>query len=645
MRKIVMICILVFTSISVSSQKKYKAADKDFERLWYVKAAVKYENKIKQGDNSKEVLQRVADAYYFNTDMKNASKWYAALFSQYEDVLAPEYAFRYIHALKGIGNYRLAKGLMKIYAEKLNNNDFKVDQLRENDVQLDKLLNKQPEFYITNLSVNTKFSDFGATFFNDRVVFASTRDTATIKTRIYQWNEQPFLNLFLADTIQDGRDLKNLELLSDELNTKYHEAAATFSKDGKTVYFTRNNYNKKNLGRDKEGVNHLKLYRGRLIDGEWSEIEELPFNSNDYSVGHPNLSPDGKQLYFVSDMPGTMGATDIFVIDLLDDGTFSTPKNLGPLINTSGREMFPFFSGQKLYFSSDGHLGLGGLDIFESAYISNKFVTPVNPGKPLNSRKDDFAYVVNEETQRGYFSSNRAGGKGDDDIYSFQRIQLICEQSVIGYVVNEKNGIPEDKVVVNLIDSRGNPIAKTITNSNGEYRFDAPVACNSDYRIEIQKEGFENNSKTFNSPPDYNYINKVPLGIKKLNKLIVRENGLLKIKIGLIHFDFDKHDVRNDAAIELNKIVMLMQEYPNMVIKIESHTDSRGNDDYNEKLSDRRAKATRAYIISQGISASRIDSAIGYGEKRLINECKNNVDCAGYKHDQNRRSEFIILKL
>ncbi|NAS32512.1 OmpA family protein [Flavobacteriaceae bacterium R38] len=644
MKQTLILLSLLIVSFYTYGQSKYKSANKNFDRLWYKEAAAQYETAIRRGDDSKEVLQKVADAYYFNTDMENASKWYGLLFSKYEDILEPEYAFRYIHSLQGVGNYRLAKGLMKIYSEKINNAQFRVDHLAENDNSLDILLERQPEFYITHLSINTKFSDFGTAFYDDKIVFASTRDTAITHTRIYKWNNQPYLNLFLADTIQDGRDLKNLELFSDAINTKYHEAMVAFNKEKNVMYFTRNNFQDKNLSRDGEGTNHLKLYKATLKNNEWTAITALPFNSESYSVGHPTISPDGKRLYFVSDMPGTLGATDIFMVEIYDDGSYSNAKNLGPKINTSGREMFPFITDDKLYFSSDGHLGLGGLDVFESSY-KDTYSKPINLGKPLNSNRDDFAYIVNEETQRGYFSSNRIGGNGDDDIYSFQRIQLSCSQRVVGTVVNEQNGIPEDNVTVNLISKDASVLATTSTNINGEYFFDLTVDCDEKYTVEVTKDGFDPSKKSFVSTSVNEALNRIPLGIKKRNKLIVKEDGVLKIKIGIIYFDFDKSDIRNQAAIELNKVVMLMNEYPQMVIKIESHTDSRGNDDYNEKLSDRRAKATRDYIVSQGINANRIESAIGYGEKQLINDCANGVECQNAKHDLNRRSEFIILKL
>jgi outer membrane protein OmpA-like peptidoglycan-associated protein len=543
-----------------------------------------------------------------------------------------------------VGNYTLAKSLMKIYGERNMAEKYKVAQFHDNDFALDALLKKQPGFVISLLPANSSVADFGTAFYKDRVVFASSRDTLLLKTRLYRWNEQPYLDFYIADTVAKGTDFENIEPLSDLINTKYHEAVASFNKAGDVVYFTRNNFTDKDLKRDSEGTNHLKLYRAKNSNGEWTDVEELPFNNEAYSVGQPALSWDEKQLYFVSDMPGTLGATDIYVVDLLEDGGFSEPRNLGDKINTAGREMFPFASETRLYFASDGHLGMGGLDIFE-ILLENESSTAVNLGPPLNSNRDDFAYYVNEDNQRGYFSSNRTDGKGGDDIYSFERLDEVCNQILKGKVTDTQSGIAIGGASVIILDDQGSTIEETKSASDGSYAFEMPVGCTRQFNVKAVKEGYESSQTEFNSTEQPRLTHDLPLAIKKYNDLIVKENGLLKIKIGIVYFDFDRSFIRTDASKELDKVVRLMQEYPNMVIKIESHTDSRGNDKYNLQLSDRRAKSTRDYIIAQGIDAQRIESALGYGETRLINDCVNSRICGEKEHDLNRRSEFIILEL
>lgn len=638
------ITVLLISSLGFA-QKSNSKADRKYQNYHYIQATGEYERLVRKGDSSQETLQRLGDIYYFNSDMENAAKWYGQLFSKYEQTLAPDYIFRYIHSLKGVGNYPLAKALMKIYSEKFQGLNFEVSQFQNNDVALDDLRNRQPQFLITHLSLNTALADFAPIYFQDKIVFASSRDTMKLHTRVYEWNQQPYLNLYEADTVQMGSDLIDIRKFGNNINTKYHEAGATFNAEGTIMYFTRNNYTEKNLERDSAGTNHLKIYRSNFEDGSWSVPEEVPFNSRDYSVGQPALSPDGKKLFFVSDMPGGVGDTDIYYVYIDSLGSYSEPVNLGSRINTSGREMFPFVSNEKLYFASNGHLGLGGLDIFESS-IDEGFSIPSNLGPLINSPKDDFAFIIDEGSNRGYFSSNRDGGFGDDDIYSFRRLEPVCEQFVKGTVLRKANDQAVVNASVSLKSADGTVIATGTTDAYGAFAFEEILSCEVGYAIEVSKEGYGASSKEFTTGKVLGETKNIPLVMtKELNKLIVMENGVLKIKINDIYFDLNKAAIRADAGQELDKIVEVMKEYPKMIIKIESHTDSRGSDQYNEKLSDRRAKSTRDYIISQGIESSRIASAIGYGEKKLLNKCSNGVRCSNSEHDINRRSEFIIVSL
>ena len=646
---ITIIIVLVFGINLTNAQKKYKRAEELFAKMWYVEAAAEYESVYYEGDRSKEVLQKAGDAYYFNTDMVNAHKWYDRLVSQYLQDVSEEYLFRYAHSLEGIGEYKLAKRWMKIFSKKAEKDDPRANKYDQTEITIEDILDIEPQFILKNLSINTKYSDFGPMYYKDSLVYASAIDSSYFHERKYRWNEQPFLNLYLGRMNTLENDVIESEEFSKTINTKYHEATVSFSLDQKKIFFTRNNYDG-DLGRDGEGVNHLKLYSAiiKLKDDKeyWTDIKELPFNSENYSVGHPAVSPDGKLLYFVSDMPGSIGATDIFVVDILENDTYSEPRNLGEQINTYGREMFPFITEKRLYFASDGHLGLGGLDVFASDFSADTtFNTPVNLGAPLNSKLDDFGFIIREDLNRGFVCSNRKTGKGDDDIYSFERFPVEdCIQKVKGYVSNSKTGERIAGVKVTLVTKDDKTIEEVSTDIKGTYFFTTNQDCSENYKVIATKQGYNPTEKNFKTDNTSGEI-EVPLGIDTVNELIVEENGLLKIKIGIIYFDLNKSFIRNDAAIELNKIVLLMNQYPNMVIKIESHTDSRAPDEYNLALSDRRAKSTREYIISQGIAENRIESAIGYGETQLINNCSNDVPCSEANHQLNRRSEFIITKM
>ncbi|UMB52587.1 OmpA family protein [Lutibacter sp. A64] len=643
------IIIVIFISISTIgfSQEKYKLADTFFEKMQYLEAAKEYEAAINNGDNSKDVLKKIGDAYYFNTSMKSANKWYGKLITLYEEDLEAEYFFRYSKSFQGMEKYSAAKKWMKVFVAK-----SKKDVLNSNlntDTTSKHILDQEPQFILSNLSINTVFSDFAPMYYNNKLVYASEIDSSYSQTSNYKINKPLYFNLYLGDINYENKDVIMEGDFSKVLNSKYHEATLSFSSDFKKVYYTRNNYvgNGANDGK----INRLKLYSATLVEGadgkkDWENIKELPFNSKEYSVGHPALSADGTKLYFVSDMPGTIGETDIFVVDILKDDVYSQPKNLGTKINTSGKEMFPFLTENKLYFASDGHIGLGGLDVFESNYSTNTvFETAINLGAPLNSVLDDFGYIVNEETNTGFVCSNRNSGKGDDDIYSFERIEIgVCKQFVEGYISNNLTGEKISNANVSLFSSEGDKLEEIQTDINGNYSFQKEISCNTEFILKVHKNGFDLKEKSFLTTDKSEKIS-IPIGIDKLNELIVEENGLLKIKVGTIYFDLDKWDIRKDAAFEFDKVVFLLKQYPNMIINIESHTDSRGRDAYNLLLSDKRAKATRDYIISKGIAPNRIIKAKGYGETRLINKCKNRVPCSEMLHQLNRRSEFIILKM
>ncbi|MGY8914679.1 MAG: OmpA family protein [Flavobacteriales bacterium] len=637
---------------SPNASRLIQKADEYFNKMWYAEAAELYEEALKKNSKnySFDILQKAGDSYYYNTDMPKAYYWYNILFERYEKDLSPDQLFKYAHTLKGTGKYGRSKRLMRLYDQEMKkgkSGNSRIGLNAENkEAVLDNILSKEQDFGIKNLAINTKYSEFSPMFHNgDEIVFASAKDSSFLKTRRYKWNNQPYLDLYVSKINKESQDLKSAIKFSKKINTKYHEASVTFAPDNLTMYFTRNNYGRK-LKRDQNGINNLKIYRSVKINGEWTEAEELPFNSDDYSAGHPALSPDGKKLYFVSDMPGSIGETDIFVVDVLDNGMYSAPKNLGPGINTEQKEMFPFINDKKLYFSSNGHVGLGGLDVYEVAYDEEGFKEVVNMGQPINSNKDDFSYIVNEENQKGYFASNRKGGKGDDDIYSFKRLlveEIAPNQNAIAGVVTELvTGEIMPQSLVTLLDENNIKLKEVVTGDDGSFVFE-DLEGNTKYTLKVTHETYFDQEVPVTTKD--NELVNVDISIKKLKDLIAIENGIRKLKTDMIYFDFDKFNIRTDASLELEKVVNVMNEYPDMVIKIESHTDSRGNDVYNKYLSDKRAKSTRDYIISRGIEAARIESAIGYGEEQLINECKNGVRCSGTKHELNRRSEIIIVNM
>ncbi|MEM7382114.1 MAG: OmpA family protein, partial [Bacteroidota bacterium] len=632
------------------TDKLLEKADQYFAKMWYAEAAELYELFLSENENEQnfEIIQKAGDSHYFNTNMERAYYWYDILYNKHKDEMSADNLFKYAHSLKGTGKYSRAKRLMLLYNKQMAKEEAAAINRysrAKNEKVLDNILGTEENFSIKNIAVNSEYSDFAPMFYrDDRVVFASAMDSSFFSTRRYKWNNQPYLDLYVAKINKESNEVRNATKFSKKINTKYHEASVAFSPDNETMYFTRNNYGKK-LKRDKNGINHLKIYMSNKVDGEWTEATELPFNSDSFSTGHPALSPDGKQLYFVSDMPGSIGETDIFVVDILGPGQFSEPRNLGPGVNTERREMFPFISNKKLYFSSDGHVGIGGLDIYEAPLDEeNGFGEVRNIGKPVNSKVDDFSYIINEETQKGFFASNRRGGKGDDDIYSFKRLipEEANKNAIAGVVTELVTGEVMPEALVILLDENNRKLKEIVTGEDGSFVFE-DLDSNTKYTLKTVKGNFFDDEQLITTKD--NELVEASVSMKRLQELIAIEDGIKKLKTEMIYFDFDKHYIRSDASDELDKLVEVMNEYQDMVIRIESHTDSRGKRAYNKYLSDQRAKSTRDYLISKGIDPKRIESAIGYGEERLLNECDGSVRCSSAKHQMNRRSEFIIVSM
>jgi len=346
---------------NLSAQKaSEKKANGLFEKKMYVKAAEMYE----QVPESQNTLQNLGDSYYNNFQMKDAVRVYGKLFLTYKDSVKPDYYFRYAHALMGVPDYAKADEIMGKYLGYPVNTIKFIANLNTNVPY---------NYTIQPMAKNTSNGDFGMSFYGDKVAFASLRNAAS---KAYGWNEKPYLDLFSAEVDSKGL-LVNVQPFPPAINTKTHESNATFSADGKIMYFNRTNDKKVKVGEEKFAS--VKIYKAEFVDGKWEKITALPFCSDNYSTDHPVLSKDGKKLYFSSDMPGSIGSFDIYVVDVNEDGTFGAPQNMGATINTIHREQFPYISddGTTLYFASDGHQGLGGLDIFMSKSYNNVFAKPI----------------------------------------------------------------------------------------------------------------------------------------------------------------------------------------------------------------------------------------------------------------------------
>ncbi|WP_432410208.1 OmpA family protein [Rasiella sp. SM2506] len=624
------VVFVVVSSLNVLAQTgKVKKANKDFDRYEYIDAREIYIKVVEDGYASAQIYENLGDTYYWNSDYSNAAKWYNKLISEFPEETEIVYFYRASQANKSINNSENATRYMDMYIA------------RGGDPGILKAINTEFLEYIVQLkkaSINTSASDFGPSFYQNNVVFAST-GKSTEGGKIAKWNDQPFTDLFIA-TMDENGALTSATSLQGDVNTKYHESTPTFTKDGKTMYFTRNNFIDGKKGKDKNKTIKLKLYRATKSDnGKWENVVELPFNDKEYSMAHPALSKDEKKLYFSSEIPGGIGMSDIYYVDITGDNQYGTPVNLGPEVNTEARESFPFISDKNnLYFSSDGRGGLGGYDIFMAKLDANGVASNVmNIGEPANSSKDDFGFIVNEEKRFGFLSSNRDGEEGsiNDDIYL---VNEDCKITISGVVFDVDTNAPIAGANVMLLDEENNVIDQVIVGAEATYSFTAD--CEKRYAVRGTKEMYAPYEQIIQTPNKTSVV-EVPIPLKTLDPCPPDDLGC-RLDLQPIYFDFDRFNIRPDAEIELAKILSAMRVYPELKIDIESHTDARAPKRYNEILSERRAQSTLKWLVAKGIDKSRL-TAKGYGENQLVNKCADGVACTEEEHQLNRRSMFIIV--
>lgn len=625
MKKLILILLMPI----ISQAQDVRQADMDYAMLNYPKAISGYEKHISKSKNVEaDILVNLANSCFYMKDYTKARKYYFQLYSMQGDGMDEELFIRMISTLRTAEDYERANELLKTYYSK-NQQQIKLFGHQKN--ALDSL---NPEYNnVVNLAINSLQSDFGVALYGREVIFTSSRN---------ETNQNNYLNLYLATRNPNNGQFSNAKIFLNNLNSEYHDATLVFHKDMNTVFFSRNFLNKKEkLDVQNDGVSNVMIMRGRIQDNQLIDITPLDFNSKKYNCSHPFVSPDGKLLFFASDMPGGFGQSDIYVAELYNDGSTGEPVNLGPMINTPGAELFPSLSGDTLFFSSNFHYGYGGLDVFFSKMAGKtNFSIPENLGKPINSNMDDFSFVrFNDRT--GYFSSDRKGGKGNDDIYWFDMVELKQFVDYSGTVLSKGDDKPIPNAKIQVYDLFNDPIMEVQSDDQGKYK--ALLPCNTQLKFTYSKPEYSTETVSISTPEKAGESKDNNVRLTSFSSLVEKEGGMEKIRVEPIYFDYNKWDITPQAEVELNKILFAMEKFPNVKIKIESHTDSRGSDSYNLSLSDNRAKSTMRYLIDKGIDPSRIESATGYGETRLKNNCKNGVKCSEEDHLTNRRSDFIVI--
>ena len=637
--KIILPIFALFLTNILLAQNTRAEANEYFQNLNFIEAINVYQQLESNKKRPKPLfVERLAESYFNINDYANAKIWYEKLYALKEKRVDEVTFIRYVQCLKACQEYITANNLIREY---YNYDELKLATILEQEKYLDSLIGETPTYEIRNLEINSPLSDFAPMYYKDAIVFTSSRAPESSEDAEYSWNKQPYLSILTAKRDTTTGELKDVQKLHSNIQSSFHEGTLTYSSDYKTVYFTQNYLKDNDLQVNPKGFSNMQILRGEVKGDSIVGAVSLKFNNPKYSFGHPYLTEDGQRLYFVSNMFGGFGETDIYYVDIREDGKLGPATNLGPSVNTPGREMFPFIAGQYLYFASDSHFGLGGLDIFKAEIESeNGFGMAKNMGMPINSNMDDFAFIVNNSENTGYFSSNRIDGKGDDDLYAFNKI---AETMVYkGTVKDEISQSPIPEVKIKVYNQEKELVLETTTDQQGNFEVALSPSVNhifAFFKLEYKQEiKMVNNADSPNLFKDISNTVLTPF-----SSFVVNEGGVEKVRVNPIFFNLNRHNITYKAAAELDKIVSFMNAFPSVKIKIEAHTDSRASDTFNLELSNNRAKSTQEYLVYMGIDPSRIESAIGYGESRLINNCANGVPCSNEDHLANRRCDFIII--
>ena len=618
---------LIFVSFSTglwAQKNKLRKAEKQSDNLAYVDAREVYLKVVDKGYTSAQVFESLGDTYYWNSDYVNAAKWYGSLIDQFPDQANAAIIYRAAQANKSAGNLNRANQLM----EKFSSMDGASAYLGTSEVS-------PLPFEVTlkdQAGYNSDYSDFGPAFLGQSMVFSSTRPQGQ-DAELHNWTNQPFSKLYQT-TFDEQGNVIGVDPLRGAFEPAGYQSTATFTADGKVMYFTQS----QSLTKDQEKSDptmRLKLVRAELMEnGEWGNFKDLPLNDVSFSSAHPTLSADESKLYFASDRPGGLGGTDLWYAVILGDSISAQPVNLGANINTAGRETFPFVDAQNvLYFASDSYAGMGGLDIY-SLDLSDEGASIAHLLEPVNSPMDDFGLIYNVERAEGYFASNRGGADSQgDQIYSFK---AVCKIALTGNVYDQETGEEIPGAYVQVFDGENVQVEEFVMGQ--EARFSFEYKCDQDLRIVATAPGYEPNEVILHTPA---VTSEMTVPVPLIYKDLCRPNDLgCKLNLQPIYFDFDRYNIRTDAEVELAKILVAMEEHPKIIINIESHTDQRGSNEYNEILSSKRAAATRSWLIEKGIAAERL-TAKGFGEAQPLIDCNEN-DCSDEEHQLNRRSVFLV---
>jgi len=624
MKRIVICLIFIIATINISQAQNFNKVlgDNYFNHLAYAKAIKFYEKALRKDSANLHVLSHLAQSYKNSGHFGKAEELYDRLRAE-KDTSSME---AYAHLLIYNNKYDRADSLIT---------QFNLVLPTYNKQLIDSLMNAEPDYEVALTGINTAYSDFRPCFLNDNLIFSSARDTSKHE---YEWNGQPYLSLFQADISENG-NLSDVRRFT-KVDSRYHISSFQYVRREGLAFFTMNNANTFSASKDANNAVNLGIYLSKLERGTWQKPEPVDkVSSKDYNTAHPFFSSHNDRLYFSSNRPGGFGGSDIYYADVYTDGMIGDPVNCGESINTAGDEVYPFvLPNGVLYFSSNGHPGLGGLDVFCAKSEDDLFGDVQNLGVPVNSSRDDFSFILMEDQIIGYLSSNRSGGVGDDDIYLVKNTRQI-EANARAKAEAEKRAKEEALRKAKMAEEQRKKAQ--LAQKNKAIGAKVPVVAASAGVVPKSEEG----DNPMLAPAKDLTIESLSQFLDELNPgtATVDPDQLndLKLRLYNIQFAYNSWAINAEAAKELDKLVSLMKKYSSMTIELSSHTDCRGNNAYNKVLSQARADAALKYILKQGISVNRIE-AIGYGEQKPVNRCIDGVDCPEELHQENRRVEVLI---
>lgn len=663
-----------------------KKATIEYNSLRYISAVPSLQKVLQRDSGNVKAQEMLAYSYRMLKNYDEALLWYDKLGKQ--KTVQPKWALYLAEALANKQNYERSEGWYRKYLSLVPADKRATAFSNGRSVALTKNVGNW-KLLFTNL--NSQGSDYSPVYYKDGLLFSSNRKPSKVSKTVFGWDNTPFTNLYTVSTLKEiktlspdsllavaqnqknkdyrfndddtdptSNDSKTLGIYNSSLerdtlgiilskqvtitplkgnvNTKFHEGSAAVFPDG-SIIFTRNNYYQGSAQTSRDGINKLKMFTAGGTG--LNNISPFPYNNNEYSVGHPALNKDGSILIFASDMPGGYGGTDLYYCVRSGAGQWTRPVNLGKQINTEGNEMFPALDKEDmLYFASTGHPGLGGLDIFEVQLKEMKPVSPVrNMGLPINSFADDFGLIKSADGKGGFLSSNR---RGNDDIYQFGRATYrILLEGVITDAITHLP-MPGSRILMHHLDG----IDTIRANNKGEFRKEMPLE--SEYETTTQKLGYVS---------QIGFVSSIGIAKDTVIKMDIRLNktenaqqyvlnncdSLKKVfAVQNVYYDLDRSEIRPDARPALDELAALMKKYPEISVITSSHCDSRASESYNRALSIRRAESSKSYLISKGISSSRVKVEY-YGKTRLVNRCFDGVPCSEADQQLNRRTEFDVI--